>query len=285
LILAVAALLFCAMALVAKLAAASLPGPEVAFVRFSIGLLACGVSAWHKPLRPRNSTGLLLRGAYGGAAVLAYFLAIEHLPVGVATLLNYTAPVFTAAYAAAFLGEASSGATLGALGLTLSGVLLVLKAAAAPGALGLGLWQLVGIASAALSGAAVATMRELRKTDGPREIFAAFCAGGMLITALPSALAWVRPSLAQWGWLIAVALLSVLAQLLLTYAIGFVRAALAGVLLQLTPLATIVIGWLAFHEPMTALVMIGAGLTFAGVVWGAYLASLVRRDDQPTVGA
>jgi len=269
------------MALLAKVAAASLPGPEVAFVRFAIGLLACALSALWRPLRPRNTAGLLLRGAYGGAAVLAYFLAIAHLPVGVATLLNYTGPVFTAVYAAAFLGEAVGGATLAALGLTTGGVLLVLKSTAPPGALGLGTWQLVGVASAALSGAAIATMRDLRKTDGPWEIFAAFCAGGLLITAVPTVLQWVPPTAWQWWILLAVALLSVAAQLLLTYAIGFVRAALAGVLAQLTPLATIVVGWLAFHEPMTPLVVVGAMLTFVGVVWGAYLASGVQPVQVP----
>ena len=43
-------------------------------------------------MRANNKLGLLLRGAYGGAAVLFYFLGIAHLPVGIATLLNYTAP-------------------------------------------------------------------------------------------------------------------------------------------------------------------------------------------------
>ena len=119
-----------------------------------------------------------MRGAYGGAAVLLYFLAIAHLPVGIATLLNYTAPVVTALYAAAYLGEAITRATLGALGLTSIGVVLVMLGTAPAGSLGLstlGRWQLVGVLSAMLSGAAVATIREVRKTDGSWEIFAAFC--------------------------------------------------------------------------------------------------------------
>ena len=41
-------------------------------------------------MRATNKVGLLMRGAYGGAAVLFYFLGIAHLPVGIATLLNYT---------------------------------------------------------------------------------------------------------------------------------------------------------------------------------------------------
>src|SRR5215475_6794944 len=104
-LLLLAAALFAAMAVVAKVAATRLPGPEVALFRFCIGLAACGIAATRIRMRTNNKLGLVLRGGYGGAAVLLYFLAIEHLPVGMATLLNYTAPVFTALYAATFLGE------------------------------------------------------------------------------------------------------------------------------------------------------------------------------------
>ena len=37
-----------------------------------------------------------------------------------------------------------------------------------------------------LSGAAVATIREVRKTDGSWEIFAAFCVAGAAIAAVPA---------------------------------------------------------------------------------------------------
>ena len=193
--LVLAALVFAAMALATKLAAARLPGPEIAFIRFLIGLVACALAATRFRLRARNKLGLFMRGAYGGAAVLFYFLGIAHLPVGIATLLNYTAPVFTAIYAAAFLGEAITRATLGALGLTSVGVVMVMLGTAPAGSLGhpLGRWQLVGVLSAMLSGAAVATIREVRKTDGSWEIFAAFCLAGAVISAGPALAAWVPP--------------------------------------------------------------------------------------------
>ena len=99
LIVAGSSLALAAMALLAKEAAGRLPGPEIALVRFLFGIAACLVVAVTRGLRPRNKSGLLLRGVLGGSAVLCYFLAIEHLPVGLATLLNYTAPVFTALWA------------------------------------------------------------------------------------------------------------------------------------------------------------------------------------------
>src|SRR5579859_299360 len=237
LLLMAAAALFAVMAVLARMAAAALPGPEVAFVRFCIGLVACAVAATRVRLRTNNRIGLLLRGGFGGGAVLLYFLAIEHLPVGVATLLNYTAPVFTALYASAFLGESVKPATFGALLLTTIGVALVITGIAPAGSIAFGPWQMVGVGSALLSGAAVATIREVRKTDGSWEIFAAFCIGGALVTAVPTTIGWVTPSATLWVLLLLVGAISVAAQLLMTYALRFVRAAVAGVIIQFTPVA------------------------------------------------
>src|SRR5262249_42626720 len=148
-------------------------------------------------------------GAFGGAAVLCYFLAIEHLTVGMATLLNYTAPVFAALWAWLFLDEHIGRGTLGALALTTGGVAVVILANAPPGAVALGPWQMVGILSSILSGAAVATIREVRKTDGSWEIFAAFCIAGALFTSIPAARAWVAPTPREWLMLVAVGVTAV----------------------------------------------------------------------------
>jgi drug/metabolite transporter (DMT)-like permease len=272
LLLVLSAVLFALMAFVAKMACARLPGPEVAFLRFVLGLAACAIAATHRGLRLHNGVGLLLRGAFGGAAVLCYFLAIAHLPVGVATLLNYTAPVFTALFAASFLGEPLGIATLGALSLTTTGVALVIRGTAPAGSLGIGLWQLVGVASAILSGAAVTTIREVRKTDGSWEIFGAFCLGGAVITGVPTVASWITPLPMEWMILVVVGTLSVAAQLLMTYALRYVRAAVAGIMAQLTPVAAMALGWLFLGERMGGFALLGAALTVAGVSWGAYLA-------------
>jgi drug/metabolite transporter (DMT)-like permease len=268
-----AALVFALMALATKLAAARLPGPQIAFIRFIFGLGACAVARLRVPMRARNKVGLLMRGAYGGAAVLFYFIAIAHLPVGIATLLNYTAPVFTAVYAAAFLGEKITRGTLVALALTSVGVALVITGTAPAGTLVLGTWQLVGLVSAMLSGAAVATIREVRKTDGSWEIFAAFCLAGAAICAGPALRGWVQPRPLEWKILILVGVFSVIGQLLMTHALRYVRAAVGGIIAQLTPVTSMVLGWMLFRDRLGGLALGGAALTLAGVSVGAYLAS------------
>jgi drug/metabolite transporter (DMT)-like permease len=270
LLLVAAALVFAVMAAIAKRAATRIPGPEVALVRFIVGLIACAAAATRVRMRANNWVGLAMRGAFGGAAVLCYFLTIEHLPVGVATLLNYTAPVFTALWAALFLGERVGPRVLAALALTVGGVGLVITGSAPPGSLGLGPWQLVGMTAAVLSGAAIATIREVRKTDGSWEIFVSFCFVGALITAVPAARRWVTPTSREWALMVGVGSLSVVAQLLMTYALRYVRATMAGIIGQLTPVAALALGWLCYGDRIPPLALAGAAVTLVGVSWGAW---------------
>ena len=147
--LVVSSVLFGSMAFLVKLATVRLPGPQVAFMRFVVGLIVVGIAGLtFVRLRPVNLKSLFLRGFFGGLAVLLFFVAIEKLPVGTATLLNYTAPVFTAIDAWIFLGEAVSIQTFAALGLTLAGVTLVVQGGAQPGRFGFGIWELCGHVSA-----------------------------------------------------------------------------------------------------------------------------------------
>lgn len=268
-----AALLFSVMALLAKATAARLPGTEVAFVRFVCGLGAVALASTRLKLRPHNWRGLFLRGLFGGAAVLCYFLAIEHLDVGLATLLNYTAPVFTVLWAWLFLGEQIGPATLLALVVTTTGVALVIVGRAPAGGTAFGVWQLVGVASSVLSGAAVATIREVRKTDGAWEIFGAFCVAGALFTGVPALRQWVAPTGGEWVLLAAMGVTAVAAQLLMTQALRDLPAAAAGVLFQLTPVATLVLGRVLYGERARAIAIVGAAVTLGGVSWGAWLAA------------
>ena len=273
LVLSISALGFAAMAAFAKLAAARVPGPEVALIRFVLGTLVC--LAWHqrRPLRARNLRGLAVRALFGGSAVYCYFLSIEHLPVGIATLLQYTAPAFTALWAAIFLGERTGPRVLLALALALGGVALLVVGQSPPGDPALfNRWELVGLCGAVLSGAAVATIRALRRSDGAWEIFAAFNLGGALLTLGPSVQRWVWPSGGEWALLLAVATLSVGAQLGMTWALRWIKASVAGLLMQLTPVSALAIGALAFGERIHPLAWVGVAVTLAGVSAGAWLA-------------
>ena len=93
---AASALFFALMAVTTRTLAGRVPAPQVSLVRFAVGLLGAGVLFLARGRGPdlRRRGLLVLRGGFGGAAVLTYFVAIERLGVAPGTVLNYTAPVF-----------------------------------------------------------------------------------------------------------------------------------------------------------------------------------------------
>lgn len=260
------------MAICAKNATRQLSGPEVACLRFGFGLLSGVVPlAMGVRLRPHNYKALFLRGFLGGLAVLAYFASIAHLPVGVATLLNSSSPVFVAFFSAVFLREPLRWHAVLALLISSAGVTMVVLGNVQPAAHQQGsslLWALIGLGSAVLSAGAVTTVRSMRHREGSWEIFLAFCLVGGIITGLPTAAHWVTPSTEAIGWLLAMSVVSVAAQMLMTYALRDVEAVLAGLILQLTPIATFALGIGILDERPAPLGFIGAVVTIVGVSWG-----------------
>jgi len=261
-----AALLFGMMAYLAKQTTRTLDGAQTAFVRFVIGLIivvAHFAMRRQRPLVVRRDL-LFMRGFFGGAAVLLYFASLRKLPVGTATLLNYTAPIFSATFAAIFLGEVLPRLRVISMAVAGCGVTLVIVGQGR--ALGGDYqWQLLGLLSAVLSGMAVTSIRAARRTDGAWEVFGAFCLIGAVVTAPFAVASWHPPDPRMWLLLGAVGTLAAAAQVLMTHALVAVDAASAGIIGQLTVVTAMILGHFLDGEPFTPVSLVGAGLTLLGV--------------------
>lgn len=279
LLMALASACFAFMALAAKLAAEGLSGSEVAFFRFAFMmlpvLLVPGLA--RKAGTFQRLDLLLYRGIFGGTAVLLYFLAIEHVPVGIATLLNYSSPIWSVAFAALFLGEPVDRRLLLPLLAALTGMVLAAGGGGGAGELlRFGVWEAVGLASAVLSGAAVTAIRAARRTEGSWAIYGSFTLFGLLATAPFGLATFQAPTSTQWLLLAAVGAASVVAQLLMTYAYRWVTNLQAGVLNQLTVVLSLALGVLFLDERLAPLQVFGSFLTLAGVVGVVWLQSTPR---------
>lgn len=269
LMLAASATLFGIMAFSAKLASASLSGAQVALVRFSIGVVPfLVIPSYRKAAWKFQRLDLLFyRGVFGGVAVLLYFLAIEHIPVGLATLLNYTAPLYSGLFAAIFIGESVRPRAIFPLAIAFAGVFLVVRAHASPDeAIGLGRWALLGLCSAILSGAAVTAIRVARRTESSWSIYASFTIFGWLVAAPLAFARWQNPTPQQWVYLVAVGLSSIGAQLLMTSALRWVDAVSAGAISQLAVIVSMLLGAVWLGEGLTTQGMLGSALTIGGVL-------------------
>jgi drug/metabolite transporter (DMT)-like permease len=275
---ALSAVCFAVMALAAKLASAEMPGAQVAFLRFAVMMVPVLAvpSVAKKAFTFQRLDILLYRGVFGGVAVLLYFLAIEHVPVGIATLLNYSSPIFSVAFAALFLGEAVDRRLLLPLVTAVTGMMLVALGGGAGGGLHLGVWEAVGIGSSILSGAAVTAIRAARRTEGSWAVYGSLTLFGLLATAPFGIAGFQRPGLREWLLLAIVGTTSVVAQLLMTYAYRWVTNLQAGVLAQLTVVLSMFFGVVVLGDRLRPLQILGSVFTLAGVVGVVWLQSTPR---------
>lgn len=274
------AMLFGAMAFAAKLASAQLSGSQVAFLRFATGLIpALLIPRFRASALTFQRLDLLFyRGFFGGVAVLFYFIAIEKISVGVATLLNYTSPVFSGLFSMLFLNERISPKVLIPMPIAFAGVFLVVHAHARPGdVLGFGTWELVGLASALSSGAAVTAMRAARRGENSWAVYTSFCLLGTLVTAPLAILTWKQPNMDAWISLAATSIFAIGAQLLLTFSLRWVDAMTVGVISQLAVLVSMALGATFLGEKISTMEALGAMLTIGGVVGVVYVTSLAKR--------
>lgn len=274
------AVFFGFMAFSAKLATARLTGSQVAMIRFAVGLLPPLLIARYRrsAMTFERFDLLLYRGFFGGLAVLLYFIAIEHVHVGVATLLNYTAPLFSGMFSILFIGEKISPKVLIPMPVALVGVFLVVNAHARPeDFLGFGRWELIGLASAICSGAAVTAMRAARRGENSWAVYTTFCLLGVLTCMPLGILTWKHPTPTEWLSLAATSLLAIAAQLLLTFSLRWVDAMTVGVISQVAVLVSLALGAVFLNETIGTKDAIGALLTMGGVVGVVYVTSLAKR--------
>lgn len=273
------ATMFGAMAFAAKVASARLSGPQVAMVRFAVGLLPVVLVARYRiaAMKFERFDLLLYRGVFGGIAVLLYFLCIEHTSVGVATLLNYTAPVWSGIFSMLFIGEKFSPKVLIALPVAFTGVILVVQANARPGdVLGFGPWEVAGALSAVASGAAVTAMRAARRGENSWAVYTSFCLLGLFVTMPLGIATWKMPVGTDWVSLAATSLLAIGAQLTMTFSLRWVDAMTVGVISQIAVLISMALGVLFLAEVITPMEAFGSALTMSGVVGVVYITSLSK---------
>ncbi len=274
----VSALSFGAMAFAVKLASHTLPAPQIAFFRFLVMLLPLVAPAvLRKALVWQRRDLLVYRGVFGGVAVLLYFLAIEHVPVGTATLLNYSSPIWAVPLAALALGERVRPILLVPFALALAGMGLVTGVIAPGGGIApLGIWELAGFVSSLLSAAAVVAIRAARRTESSWAIYASFSLCGLLVCA-PFALAEPRwPTAGEAGLLAVVGATSIAAQISMTHAYRWVTNLQAGVFAQLTVVLSMLLGVVLLDEPFGAAKLVGSALALAGIVGVVWLQSTPR---------
>jgi drug/metabolite transporter (DMT)-like permease len=264
------------------------PPVRLAEARVAIAVAALApVLAWRRPdlLRPPPGTWPALAGfgASVAAVNLTYYVAIEHLPVGVALALQYTGPAILMAATALLFRD--TGHDLGRLawvaaGLTLAGAVLVSRALEGLGALDLP-GVAAGLASAVLFAAYLLTAERAGRGAEP----ATTLLWGFLVAVAIWAVAapwwsWPVATLADPGVAAAVVGVGLVGTLLpFALAVGAVRvisAATAGIAATSEPVFAVAFAWLLLGQRLSLAQLAGAALVVAGVVLAQLAAARAR---------
>lgn len=224
-------------------------------------------------LRIRRPAHLLYFVGSGMASLaffnFCYYTAIERAGVAVAALLLYTAPAFVILFSRLLFGEALTRRKLIALALTIAGCACIAgvfggRLNLTRAALLFGLGSGVGYALYSIFGKLALRHYAPETVTVYSFLFAAL---GMLPLAHPAVLALrlTEPHVFFSGLGIAL-LCTVGAYLLYTAGLTHVDAGRASILATVEPVVAVLLGFLAFHERVTADKLAGVALVLGAIV-------------------
>lgn len=242
--------------------------------------------------RPRRGGLLLVRSALGFGAMAAFFLAIEHLPLSTATVLNFSSPVFVVLFSALLLRESIAGRVLPFVLAAFAGVAILVGPEWARS----GVDVAVGLASAVLAALAYVTVRTLSRTEPPARIVLYFALWSSVFSAvlLAGAMAagWEAVSPGQVvaalsdPWQVAalcgVGLAGMLGQLFLTASYAGERASVVSAFQYTGPVFSYVFGIAFFGDPATLRSLLGGAVIVGGSL-GVLYVSQQRRPGPTTL--
>ena len=241
-----------------------------AAIFWALVFAARGSAAELRRLGRRDIGIALALGAVGYAAQAGcFFTALERIDASLLSLLLYTFPAMVAVAAILIGRENADPARLGALLLASAGLVLVL-ASAKPGALD-PLGAALGLAAALIYTNYILVSQGIAARLSPTLLSALVCTGAAVSLAAGSAaLGELRPgdvTLAGWGWLAGIALVSTVAAVSLFFAgLARVGPTTASILSTVEPVVTVVLAFVVFGELLGALQLLGGALVLAAVL-------------------
>ena len=242
---------------------------EITFFRNLFGFIV--LMPWFvmhglEPLRTRRIGLHMLRATSNVVAMLMFFMALSMTPLAQVQALGFTAPLFTTVLAIFILGERVRLRRWTALIAGFIGALIIVR----PGVEPIDMGSVLTVASAAIWGFTLITIKLLSRTDSAVTITAYMVLLMSPLSLLPALFYWTWPSPEMWMWLVVCGVSGTIAQLLMAQSF---RVAEATVVLPFDFTKIVwgaLIGYLAFGEVVDIWTWIGAGVIFSGVTYITY---------------
>ena len=200
-------------------------------------------------------------------AMVCGFTAVIHMPLADATAIGFAKSFFVTLFAILILHESVGWRRWTAIFAGFLGVLVMIR----PFGLGdgepVGPYALYALAGAAGAGLVMVIIRRLSRTDTNMTILTYQAVFVGLAMALPASLTWVRPTLAEWGLVALLGLLSVAGQWLNIQGYRLGEASVMAVLDYVRLIYATLLGWLFFAQLPDRHTWMGAAIVVAAAIY------------------
>ncbi|MFN3863279.1 MAG: DMT family transporter [Erythrobacter sp.] len=224
------------------------------------GLALAGQTAILHTARLRSHA---IRAASGLFGMLFTYGAVLLLPLAEATTLGFTAPVFAVLIAMILFREKIGPYRWAAVAMGFAGVVVVMQ----PGSGGAAGVTLAGVAVGLMAPLMVSIIsfqiQDLNQTESPWSIVFWFAALSAPVAALGLPFVSAAHDAETWGIILAMSLMGVLAQILLTTSLRFGSAAVILLMDYTALLWASLYGWFVFDRAAPASLWLGAPLIIA----------------------
>jgi drug/metabolite transporter (DMT)-like permease len=276
---AIGAFWFSIMSVLVKLGGRTLPSMDIVLYRGVVTLLLSYAVLRRQRITPIFGVQrklLVLRGVFGSLALAGFIFSLTHLPLGEATLIQYTNPVFAIILASFWYHERIGKRELSALVASLIGVVLISRPTVIFGGTASAIpttWVLISLGGAVCSGAAYATIRKLSREKSQVVVF--YLPLLQVPMALPFVVTrWRMPNPTEWALMIGAGVATQLAQTYMTRGLQIERTARATTAGYLQIIFAAVWAVLIFGERFTWWTVSGALV----IVGGASLLVLAKNE-------
>lgn len=259
-----ALLSFMAMAVGGRELAAELSTFQILFFRSLVGLIVVGWLLMRGGQRQVRSPPLglhLVRNLAHFGGQFGWFYGLAFIPLAEVFAIEFTAPIWTAIWAALLLGERITAPRLAAVGLGLTGLLIILR----PGIQSVHPAALAVLAGAVCFALTHTLTRRLALSETPLAILFYMTLIQAPLALAPSLAGWTTPSLPIWPWILVVGLCALSAHYCMARALTLAPATVVVPMDFLRLPLIAVVGALAYGEPLEWTVLPGAVVMLAGI--------------------
>lgn len=251
------AIAFSLMAVCVKFVTEALPPFQIVFFRSFFGMLLVLPFIWQKKasLWGHEHLRLIARGVSGCLALLLHFYTIAKLDLGLAVMLNYTAPIFAVIFAVFLLKEKPGLSVWGLILLSFVGVVFLNSNTGMK-------WEpavWLALLSSVFAAIAYVSIRTIKHRESPLTVIFYFT----LISTIGSLFfihGWKWPDFKEWLFIAGVVIFSFYGQLWMTTSLRRAPSYLVTPFQYLHPVLSFGYGWLFWGNPITWRIAMGVFL-------------------------